>query len=500
MKDIILKEIALFLSILTVLSSVACSKQNTENDISALVQDNNEVNKKEPDEETTEPETEDRRIPGPEKQDLGGYNLRIAGWKAFTRFIHRDEQTGEAVNDALYNADLSVMNDYNCSIEVVLADEFPVVTNTVNASVQAGLDEFDLSYSHDCETVANVLRGDFIDIRSCDIFNLDAPWWTKTKDTFTIGGSMYFASSYLTYSPIYLGMILCYNKDLAADYQIEIPYEEIFAGNWYLDDLISMTQGTNRDLNGDGVMKLGEDQYGFIANSLGLVNFQVSLGGNVVGKDEDGFLVLNVDEERLLNMLEKFEKLMANGVDTIADGRWDYGTSYFGDGQGLFNYTQITAIPSMLTGKDVHYGTLPPPKLDELQKDYISAAFDCYWAIPMTAYPNLETIAVILEAKSQKCYYDVLPVSFETALKVRLSDSPTDAQTYEIIRDTMVVDPGYAFNEQNSSLADLIRIFSRAKSGEFSSFLKRVDKMARKGIDKINHTFLDMNERMEETP
>ena len=101
---------------------------------------------------------------------------------------------------------------------------------------------------------------------------------------------------------------------------------------------------------------MGEDQYGFIANSLGLVNFQISLGGNVVGKDEDGFLVLNVDEERLLSMLEKFEKLMANGVDTIADGRWDYGTSYFGDGQGLFNYTQITTIPSMLSGKDIFSG------------------------------------------------------------------------------------------------------------------------------------------------
>ena len=184
------------------------------------------------------------------------------------------------------------------------------------------------------------------------VFREDKPssiWWGVTK---------HHLEEYLTYSPIYLGMILCYNKDLAADYPIEIPYEEIFAGNWYLDDLISMTQGTNQDLNGDGVMTLGEDQYGFIANSLGLVNFQISLGGNVVGKDEDGFLVLNGDEERLLSMLEKFEKLMANGVDTIADGRWDYGTSYFGDGQGLFNYTQITTIPSMLSGKDIHYGTV----------------------------------------------------------------------------------------------------------------------------------------------
>lgn len=44
-------------------------------------------------------------------------------------------------------------------------------------------------------------------------------------------------------------------------------------------------------------------------------------------------------------------------------------------------------------------------------------------------------------------------VLFETALKVRFSDSPTDAKTYEIIRDTMVVDPGYAFNEQDPIIA-----------------------------------------------
>jgi len=247
-------------------------------------------------------------------------------------------------------------------------------------------------------------------------------------------------------------------------------------------------------------MKMGEDQYGFIANSLGLVNFQVSLGGSVVTKDEEGFLVLTVDEERLLTMLEKVEKLMENGIDTMPDGRWDYGTSYFGEGQGLFNYTQINTIPQLLNDKDIHVGTLPSPKLDELQKEYISAAFDGYWAVPTTAYPHLEPIAVILEAKSQKCYYDVLPVSFETALKVRFSDSPTDAKTYEIIRDTMVVDPGYAFNEQDSSIADLIRIFSRANSGEFSSYLKRVQKVANKSIERIDKTFCEMNERADMTP
>lgn len=44
----------------------------------------------------------------------------------------------------------------------------------------------------------------------------------------------------------------------------------------------------NRDLDGDGKIKLGVDQYGFMASTLGLVNFQVSLGASVLGKDEEG--------------------------------------------------------------------------------------------------------------------------------------------------------------------------------------------------------------------
>ena len=40
---------------------------------------------------------------------------------------------------------------------------------------------------------------------------------------------MYFAANYATYSPMYFGFVLVYNKDIAEDYHLEIPYEKIFA-------------------------------------------------------------------------------------------------------------------------------------------------------------------------------------------------------------------------------------------------------------------------------
>ncbi len=487
MKDIKKRFSALFLTALLAAGGAACG--NTEETSAGSV---SPASTQQQNAETEAAETGEQKYPGPETTDLEGYTLRVAVWNSLDKFIFTEEQRGEAVNDALYLADLGVMEQYNCKIEVVMDANFPDVTEAVYKSVQAGMDSYDLSHNHDCQTVANVLRGCFLDIRRFDRFDLDAPWWTNTKDSFTVDGQMYFASSYLTYSPIYLGMVLAYNKDLINDYGLTIPYDEIFSGNWYLDELITMTKDTNRDLNGDGQIILGEDQYGIIFNSLGMVNFQVSLGGAVLGKDADGYLELTIDENRLYNILEKTEHLMENGVDTINDGRWDYGTSYFSNGQGLFNYTQVNTIPSMMKDKDIHYGTIPCPKLDENQADYITGAFDLYWAIPITAESNIEKIATILEAKSRTCFYDVLPVSFETALQVRFSDSPDDAKTFEIIRDTSVVDLGYAFNEQNGGIADLIRVLSRMKTDTLSSSIEKARAKAQSGIDTINDIFREL--------
>ena len=445
-------------------------------------------------EEETEPETE-ARVDGPAPTDLGGYSFRIitSYWYNNNGIIVPEELTGEVINDSVYNANLAVMNTYNCVFDPVILNNYPDVTNAVGAAVRAGSDEYDLSYSHDNQTVSNAMRGYFLNIRASDVFNFDAPWWTKTADDFTIGGGMYFAANYATYSPMYFGFTLIYNKDIAEDCHIEIPYDRIFAGEWYLEDLIALTQDTNRDLNGDGVMKVGTDQFGFMASTLGLVNFQVSLGVSVLGKDSEGFLVMDIDQERMSKMLDAFERLMENGINKDVDGQWGYGTSYFAQGQVLFNYPQILDIPAQMHDTDVRYGTIPPPKLDEMQKDYISGSFDVYWAIPNTACKRLDTIATIVEGMGHNCYYDVLPGAYETTLQVRFSDSPNDARAYEIIRDSMCVDIGYTFNESVNSLPNLVRALSNFTSGTMASAVEKAKKPVQSGLDKINDKYREMN-------
>ena len=94
---------------------------------------------------------------------------------------------------------------------------------------------------------------------------------------------------------------------------------------------------------------------------------------------------------------------------------------------------------------------------------------------------------------AHNCFYDVLPAAYETTLQVRFSDSPNDARAYEIIRDSMCVDIGYAFNEKVTGLNVLVRALSNMTSGNMSSTIAKNQKTITKMLDKINKSFREMN-------
>lgn len=481
--------ISLMLALLLTVSFAACSnnpEETADTDSSAQISGTVE----EEEEYLTEVE-----VAGPDIVDLNGYNFRFltSNWRENNKKLWSEELNGEVINDAVYNSNLSVMDNYNCVfVPVIIGSIEPNdVANAVASSVKAGADDYDISFNHDNVTVGAVMNGYYLNLRRSDVFNFDAPWWTHTKDSFTIGDGMYFAANYITYNPIYFAFALTYNKEIAENLGIEIPYQEIFAGNWYLDDLIEMTKDANMDLNGDGKMKIGDDQYGFVSTSLGLVPFQVSLGVEILGKDSDGYIVPVINEEKMYEELEKFERLMENGYNDPND--WDtFAIKYFADGKVLFSYPEIFCIPAAMHDTDVKFGTIPVPKLDENQAEYISGSYDTYWGIPKTGYSHLDTTAVILEAMGHSCFYSVLPAVYETTLEVKFSESPNDAQTYEIIRDSICVDIGYAFKDVCGVDQPVYALANYTKDN-LSANLKKLTKVISKSTEKVNKKFAEFN-------
>lgn len=421
--------------------------------------------------------------------DFEGEELHIltTTWYSASTYIYAESLDGEVINDALYNARSKISDRFNVTISLTANDWLDVVSNNTHKMVMAGDTSYDLVYNHDLKTVGNALKGDFINIRSIDAINFSKPWWNGSSETFTVNGKLLFTANFLSLSGIYMNYVLAVNKELAADNTITIPYEKVKAGEWYFDDLISITKDTARDIDGDGRMT-ENDQYGFLTSYYGDMGMQSDLGGTVISKDSEGYLVYEPDLERIVDIFVQVDKLYENGENKYGEGN-EYGADLFMNNQGLFTFSENRVLYTKVRSSDIVYGILPFPKFDETQEDYRSSGCDIYWGIPITVADRKEMIGTLVEAMSCFNYNNIVPQVWELVLGSKLSDSPDDAEMFEIIRDVQYVDLGYAFSGESSALTNLIFLFNATDSGSVSSYIEKYSEKLVTDLKKINDKF-----------
>jgi len=416
-------------------------------------------------------------------------NILTTIWYDAPTYIYAENLNGEVINDALYNARMTISNRFNANIALTAKDNFDVVSNNVHNMVLAGDNTYDLVYNHDLKTVSNALKGDFLNIRDIDVIDFSKPWWKGSSEEFTVNGKLLFTANFLSLSGIYMNCSLAINKKIAADNLIEIPYEKVKAGDWYLDDLINMTKDMVRDLDGDGEIT-DKDQFGFLTSYYGEMAIQSDLGGTLISKDSYGYLVYEPDLDKIVRILEKVEKLYENGTSKYGATN-EYGADLFMNNQGLFMFTENRILYTKVRNSNVIYGILPFPKFDETQKDYRSAGYDIYWGIPITVLDRKEMIGTLVTAMSCYNYNTIVPQVWEIVLGNKLADAPEDAEMFKIIRDVQYVDLGYAFSE-SAPLTDLIFLINKTNSNQVISFIEKRAKSLDKLLERINKSFDDI--------
>lgn len=480
--------IALLLAALTAVSLLcACSGSGSGNNVSIESTADAQTDAQS---ETIEAETTDSYVYDDiPDTDYEGADLNIltTTWYEASSYIYAENLNGEVINDALYNDRINIQDRFNVSINLTANDDFGIVATNVDKMALAGDDSYDLVYNHDLKTVGNALKGDFVNLRGIDAIDFSKPWWNGTSEVFTISGKLMFTANTLSLSGIYMNYILSYNKDLAEANGITIPYDDVRAGSWYLDDLIALTQDMAKDIDGDG--KLTEnDQYGYLTSYFGDMGMQSDLGGTVLTKDENGCLTFIQDENRIVSILEKVERLYENGANSYGASN-EYGADLFVKGQGLFMFTEGRILYTKVRSYDIVYGILPFPKYDETQENYQSSGCDIYWGILLPAAGRADMIGTIVSAMSCYNYNNVVPSVWELVLGSKLADSPDDADMFEIIRDVQYVDLGYAFSGESPKLTDLIFLTNKTTSDKVISYIEtRRDSVISK-LDDLNAVF-----------
>ncbi len=471
----------LMLALLMAAGSVACSEAGSgettapENEVTPAAV------------ETTAAEDEET-LPTPDLPDknFDGYNYRILSTDATTQFIYAEESTGETVNDAVFDANSEVAEQYNITYSTV-----SIASNSdstiIQAFIMAGDDAYDIGQLHDCTSGSMALNGWFHNIYEVPYLDTTMPWWPQfTVESLTLNGKMYYISNYTTYRALHETRVTFFNQDLIADLGLTTPYELVKEGTWTIDNMASMSN-VYIDANGDNVQDKS-DIMGFVFTNapycwlegFGIESYQKTGNGSE--------MLLNVNTERTVTLVDKLYNWLCAGDNSVwckMNNAREEAMEMFAAGTAVFTFKCIGDQIPYLMDTEVNYGIAPFPKLDETQNDYIGPCTDLLLSIPITA-TDLERTGIIAEAMSYAGYKYILPAYSEKALKNRYSTDLESAEMLDIVFANRIISFAYLFVNMGPGMQ--LRLISStvgSDNNNIASYYKTNEKVETKIMEKI---------------
>lgn len=384
---------------------------------------------------------------GLSKQDYNSADFRIYTSNTLNGMVntillnHAEEQTGEILNDTLFNRDLFIEETYNVKLQYTVDDETKTGDMPVNLSkaILAGDSGYELIIQDHAVTTKNLAAQSCIyPLNMVPGIQLDAEYWfPKVNATSYIGDSLYMASCMI--SPRYYGSVylMMFNRDLAENLGLEDVYELVADGKWTLDKTFELSRVAVNDANGDG--KIGnEDTLGFFWDSHEA--FIIGAGCHLV-ESENGQLVSKMESEKMVNLFQKMVSFF------LEEGQvWDGTEGYdnvWEDGNALF----LNPCAFNLAGfRDLEYdyGILPMPKYDEMQAEYVAISqpwVNATAIIPVTQTGDaLAMTGTITNAMVAYGYDYVRPAVFENVLMLKSTRDEQSAKIIELIFQNVTVE------------------------------------------------------------
>jgi len=492
--------IALVMAIMTLAGAfVACAETNTPE----VTTEGNSgaASTTAPGDDVTQAETEY------EEDDLAdSYNfdttVTIYMWSDYTMMEFYAEESGDIIDDAIFNRNNDVENRLGITIEFVeepgsAKKMTPWMTRAEN-DWQAD-NEYDIYAGYSRCAPQMVLKGMTANLLEHEAFSVEKSWWPKALTTeCTINDKLFFCSGDISTNLLWMMTGTFYNKELYEKYYAgeKSPMDMVEANEWTMEKLFSITKDIYTD---DGNNKKDTaDTFGYVLYQTNIDAFQTAAGITSLEKDEDKGLRLAdafldqrcADVCDLVGNFVKSEGVLYNDSTSIRN--------IFYEERALF----ITDRTFIVAGKDTtdtnkiefSYGVVPQPKYDTDQETFLTNV-----GHPFTMYAvnsktkDIEAAVTTLEAMGSANHRTVTPAVFEVAMKVRYNDDPQASRMYDILRENISFDAGRLYCDMlGKSTANVFT--NTALSGNPSGILSNIDKNKRvieAGIKDIMKFYAD---------
>ncbi|MCL2814071.1 MAG: hypothetical protein FWD23_05675 [Oscillospiraceae bacterium] len=379
--------------------------------------------------------------------DYGWYNLRILSREAETADHHweakeivAEEETGDAINDAVYKRNTAVSERYNIVITRI-ANVDPAAL--ARKAVTAGSDEYDLIFASIGSTVGIAQNGCLVDLKEAAHIDLTKPWYDQNANAeLSIANKLYTTFCDFTIMDKDATWVYLFNKKLVQDLGLEDPYQLVHDGKWSLDAMVGMCKGASKDLNGDGIITW-EDQFGWQGEAWNMYTGIVAAGISPITKNSEdlpeyagiGELGITAFTKLLSLFGDKTLCLRSDDVLGVSGNIWnDVMDASFMAGRILFTNAGMNRV-TLFRSMDIDFGIIPSPKLEEGQSGYyntISPFQATSLAIPATA-GDLERTGAIADALCAESRYTLIPAYYDVQLKTKLARDEESSEMLDII-------------------------------------------------------------------
>lgn len=434
--------------------------------------------------DTEEVVTETELTHGLTGYDFGGENyVSLVRTEKMDHF-DAEEYTGEALNDAVYDRNVRVTDEFNVTLGYVpVESDRTTFNNTISSSILSQDQAYDLivpDYWWGAE-----VNGWFFNLMNVDVLALDEPWWCGGwNDAATIDGMLPGAVGWYTLDMISNMNAIFFNKDLYEQsglddaFSLDGLYNTVRDGKWTWDLYTQMCTAATQDLDGDGEMT-DKDLYGSVSDLQSGRAILWSLGLELCHKEDDGSLTPTLTTERNYDIFQKaltFYEDQGNGYNVSS------GKLFMAD-QVMFNMSSIGAAV-YYRDMESDFGIVPYPKYDE-SGEYRNRNFgSSYFAIPITA-KNTEMSAVILEAQNFYSYRDVRPTYYDTVLKAKASRDEDTCEMMDLVLDTCYIDPFFVYGTNLNAVADIPFTLVEQKKDTYMSRMASEEKSINTRLEKL---------------
>lgn len=375
-----------------------------------------------------------------------GYNFRFfvrgpeasAAW-GILRNIYTEEINGEPLNDALYERNRKIEDQYNITISATPSNSTTETAAEITKWILAGDDAYDVIIPGMNQFGAVIMAGVLVDLYDLPYIGWDKPWWDQNLiNDLSINGKLYGMMGDIGISTIRSTRILMFNKTMINDYTLDSPYDLVRDNKWTLDKMYEMSTNVSTDVNGDGIMD-ANDMYGYLVQKTATVNLFFSAGENMSAKNDDDMPYISIaNNERAVDVVTKIMDILTS--DYVYVGGDADVKLMFEEGRGLF-FSEVLNLVETMREANINFGVIPVPKFNENQENYHH--FSDTWCMCLIGVPktntDLERTSVILEALCAESSDTLVPAFYEINLKGKFFRDEESEEMLELINGTRVI-------------------------------------------------------------